>query len=138
MIIDATNLVLGRLASFAAKKALLGEQVDIVNCEKAYITGSKDNIIKRYLQKTKMGTPSKGPFMHRSPHRLVRRTIRGMLPYKSYNGKRAFKRIMCHLGVPEEFNGKKLETIKSAHADKSVIVKRITLKEVSMLIGGKR
>ena len=36
--IDATNLILGRLASYAAKKAQLGENVDIINCEAAVIT----------------------------------------------------------------------------------------------------
>ena len=31
MIINAENLIIGRLASYAAKQALLGEQVDIIN-----------------------------------------------------------------------------------------------------------
>ena len=35
MIIDATDLIMGRLASFAAKQALRGEQVEIINVEKA-------------------------------------------------------------------------------------------------------
>ena len=39
MIINADNLVLGRMAAIAAKQALLGEDVRIVNCEKAIITG---------------------------------------------------------------------------------------------------
>ncbi len=38
MIIDANNMILGRLASFAAKKALLGEKIDVINCEKAVIS----------------------------------------------------------------------------------------------------
>jgi len=33
MIINADNLIVGRLASFAAKKALMGEEVIIVNSE---------------------------------------------------------------------------------------------------------
>ena len=41
MLIDSKNIILGRLASFAAKHALLGENVDIVNCESAVITGNK-------------------------------------------------------------------------------------------------
>ena len=39
MIINAENLILGRMTTYAAKKALQGEEVDIVNCEKAIITG---------------------------------------------------------------------------------------------------
>ncbi len=35
MIIDANNATAGRLASFAAKKALQGNEIFIINCEKA-------------------------------------------------------------------------------------------------------
>ena len=41
MIIDATDLVAGRLASSIAKKALLGETIDVVNCENLVLTGNK-------------------------------------------------------------------------------------------------
>ena len=37
MIIDAKNLVLGRMATVVAKEALLGEKIDIINCEKAVV-----------------------------------------------------------------------------------------------------
>ena len=50
MIIDATNIILGRLASFAAKHALLGETIEIINCENAVITGNK----KRTLEADEM------------------------------------------------------------------------------------
>ena len=46
MIIDGTNLILGRIATFAAKKALEGEQVVIVNCESIVVTGGKKQTIK--------------------------------------------------------------------------------------------
>ena len=36
-VIDATNHVLGRLASIVAERALQGENIDIVNVEKAVI-----------------------------------------------------------------------------------------------------
>ena len=48
MIIDAENLVLGRLASFVAKQALLGENIDIINCEKAIVLGDKKEILNSY------------------------------------------------------------------------------------------
>ena len=41
MIIDATELIVGRFATVAAKKALLGERIDIINCEKAIITSGQ-------------------------------------------------------------------------------------------------
>jgi len=45
MIIDATNLIAGRLATFVAKKALLGEEIEIVNSEKAVLTGKKSDLM---------------------------------------------------------------------------------------------
>ena len=41
MIIDGNNLILGRLGSFVAKKALLGKKIDIINCKNIIITGKK-------------------------------------------------------------------------------------------------
>ncbi|MBI5073266.1 uL13 family ribosomal protein [Candidatus Woesearchaeota archaeon] len=82
IIIDATNLIVGRFATFAAKQALLGEEIAIVNCEKAFITGSKEHILNEYKRKRSIGTWATGPFYHRQPDRLVRRMIRGMLPHK--------------------------------------------------------
>ena len=45
-IIDGTNAVLGRLASYVAKKVLKGEEVIILNCEHILITGNKKSIRK--------------------------------------------------------------------------------------------
>ena len=47
MIIDATDLIVGRMGAFAAKKVLLGEKIDIVNCEKAAVSGSRENILAK-------------------------------------------------------------------------------------------
>ena len=116
VIIDATDLVLGRLAAHAAKQALLGEKVDIVNCEKAIITGSKRDVIGRYKKKHDRGSTRKGPFMDRQPDRFVKRTIRGMLPYKQEKGKLAFNRIKCYNGLPKDLEGKEMMSIDEAHA----------------------
>jgi large subunit ribosomal protein L13 len=114
MIIDAENMILGRFATFVAKKALLGEKIDIVNCEKAVITGGKKYLFKDYKQRNERGPrPTKGPFMPKMPDRFVRRTIRGMLPYKQEKGKNAFKRIMCYIGVPDDFKDKKIEKMEN-------------------------
>ena len=32
-VIDAEDMILGRLAAVVAKRALLGENIDIINCE---------------------------------------------------------------------------------------------------------
>jgi len=138
MIIDAENLIIGRVAAFVAKKALLGEKIDIVNCEKAVITGNKTNILKGYNNKVNhMGTYKKGPFYIRSPDRMLRRVVRGMLPYKQYKGADAYKRVMCYNGVPEEFKDKKIETLSSANIEKIPNLKFISLRDVCKSVGGR-
>lgn len=139
MIIDATDLILGRMASYVAKKALLGEKVDIVNCEKAVITGNRAEIFSRYLKKKERGrNPYKGPFFPKASDRIVRRTIRGMLPYKQEKGSTAYKRVMCYVGVPTKFKDKKLETIPSANVSKLKNYKYVTVGEVAKHLGAKR
>ncbi len=124
MIIDAKDLVLGRLATVAAKKAINGEKVIIVNSEKAVITGEKYQILRTFKQKRDRGT-FKGPFVLRLPERLVKRTIRGMLPYKQEKGKKAFERIKCYRGVPEEFNGKAQSLPEAVSRAKAISVQEI-------------
>jgi len=110
IIIDATNATLGRLASYAAKQSLLGNKIVILNSEKAIVTGKKGYTIQSYHKRSARGGSSqRGPFFQRNSEKIVKRTIRGMLPdYRSGKGKEAFKRIMCYRGVPEEYKGKKL------------------------------
>jgi len=137
MIIDATDLIVGRMGTVVAKKALLGEKIDIVNCENAVISGSKREIISRYMHEKKRGTPAKGPFISRMPDRFVRRIIRGMLPYKKEKGEKAFDNIMCYIGVPKQFEGKKFEGIENADINNKQIVKFITIKDLCKQMGTK-
>lgn len=136
MILDATNTILGRIATYAAKKSLLGETIDVINCEKAIIAGNKKEIIARYTQKMNRGT-HKGPFLHRAPDKIVKRTIRGMLPYKQPKGSDALKKIKCYKGVPPEFEGKKTETLKKAQSTKLPNMKYMTVELLSKQLGGK-
>ncbi|MBN2421018.1 50S ribosomal protein L13 [Candidatus Woesearchaeota archaeon] len=136
MIIDATDLVAGRLAAVAAKQALLGNKVDIINCENAVISGKRNHIIADYHHNiTTRGTPGHGPFISRMPDRFLRRIIRGMLPHKDNKGINAFKRIMCYIGTPKEFEGKKTETVKNADIKERQLVKFIRLSELCKHLG---
>jgi len=117
-IIDATNLILGRMASIVAKRLLKGEKIIIVNAEKAVISGKRRSKIREAKGFLSVGHPWKGPFHPRRPDRIVRRTIRGMLPYKQPKGKLAYKRLRVHIGVPEELENAEKETLKEAHASK--------------------
>jgi|SRR3989338_784793 len=137
MIIDATNLIIGRMASEVAKKALLGEKIDVVNCENAVISGNMAQILAKYRQRRERGTPTTGPFFPRAPEMLVKRAIRGMLPYKQYKGKTAFKRIRCYSGIPAELRNDKLNKIENAELKKLPNYNYITVKDVCIFLRGK-
>jgi len=108
-IIDGKNAVLGRLASYAAKEALKGEEIIILNCEEVIITGNKKNIEKGFdAKRSRVGHSQKGPRHSKSSEKMVKRTIRGMLPdHREGRGKIAFKKIRCYVGVPKEFQESK-------------------------------
>ena len=137
MIIDATDLIVGRFATVAAKKAILGEEIHIVNCEKAIITGNRAYLMADYKNKREQGNPVTGPFYHRSADKYVRRMIRGMMNHRSPRGKAAFARLKCYVGVPAEFKDKKLETIKEANASKLPTLKYMRIGEICKLLGAR-
>ncbi len=137
MIVDATDLILGRMAARIAKLSLLGEKIDVINCEKAIITGRKSYLLEKYKQKKNRGIPLKGPYFPRLPDRIVRRTIRGMLPYKQERGREAFKNVMCYAGVPDELKDKKAETFKEANVSKVPSLRYMSVGEISKVLGAK-
>jgi len=118
IIIDAKGLILGRMASIIAKRLLQGESVIVLNAEKAALSGKRLQIVKEAKTFLEVGHPRKGPFHQRRPDRIVRRTIRGMLPRRKPKGMQAFKRLKVYLGAPMEFNGKEIQTIIEASAEK--------------------
>ena len=136
IIIDGKDLILGRLAAFAAKQALLGEVVHIVNAEKVVITGDKRKIIASYKRKRELGAPLIGPYFPRMPDRLLKRSIRGMLDYKSSRGKDAFARIKCHIGVPSLFEGKEFISPSVMNVEKTH-AKFISVGTISKELGAK-
>jgi len=133
-VIDATGATLGRLSANTAKRLLKGEEIAIVNSEKAIISGKKRMIKEKYMQKREVGTYRKGPFFPRMPDMIVKRTIRGMIPYQTPHGRAAFKRLKCYIGVPKEFEGKKFEVVKEAEKQP---VDFITIEELSRSLGAK-
>ena len=137
MIIDATNLIIGRMGTVVAKKALLGESIQIVNSEKAIITGNKKHLLARYKNIRERGAPLVGPYFPRQSDRFVKRTIRGMLPYKQPKGRDALNRIICYKGVPKDLQDKKTESIKGASVEKLSNTKYLTVKEICSYLGEK-
>merc|ERR1712167_146399 len=116
-VIDARGHLMGRLASFVAKEALLGQKVVLVRCEDINISGSFiRNKLKLLMKRNKrMNTnPKKGPFHHKSPADMMLRVIRGMIPHKFYRGSAAFQRVKCLEGIPEPFNSVKRVVVPDA------------------------
>lgn len=130
IIIDGKNASLGRLASYAAKQAMLGSRIIIVNANEVVIMGNKKEIIERYKVKIKRGgTSMKGPIIIRTPERILKRTIRGMLAHKQGRGIDAFERVKCYNKIPNEYeNMKKIVAGKEKHG------KFITLNELVQMI----
>lgn len=138
MIIDATDLIVGRLATVVAKKALLGESFIIVNCEKAVMTGNKAEILKDRKNTKDRGTPTAGPYYPKMPDQIVKRVIRGMLPYKKERGRAALQRIICYRGVPVKYKDQKIENItalEKAHINKLPNRKFITMAQIARTLG---
>jgi len=117
-VIDASGLILGRMASLVAKRLLMGESIVILNAEKATLSGKRLSRVKEARAFLEIGHPGKGPFHPRRPDRIVRRTVRGMLPHRLPKGQAALKRLRVFLGVPSEFKDIEFQTIPEANVNK--------------------
>jgi len=133
-IIDAEGAVLGRLCTAVAKRLLKGEEIAVVNAEKAIVTGKKTMIKAHYKQEREVGTYRKGPFYPRMPHQIVKRTVRGMIPYQEPHGRAAFKKLKCYIGVPKEFIGQSFEKITTAQKHPA---NYMTIQEIAQFLGAK-
>lgn len=113
VVIDATDVVLGRLASHAA--ALLrgkhkptfaqhmdmGDFVIIINAEKVALTGSKLAQKKAYRHSGYPGgltATTYSELLEKNPARAVEKAIRGMLPKNSL-GRAQIKKLKVYAGA---------------------------------------
>ncbi|BDC35408.1 MAG: 50S ribosomal protein L13 [Candidatus Methanoliparum thermophilum] len=134
-VIDASNLIMGRLASEVAKKLLNGEEIIIVNSEKCVITGSKRFLTSLYKTKQTRGSPEKGPYFPKRPDKILRRTIRGMLPFKKARGKEAYRRLKVYVGVPNGIND--YETMPAISLSNLSTIKYVHLEDISRRLGSR-
>jgi len=102
VVINADGLILGRMCSKIAKRLLNGEEIIVVNAEKAILSGRRTSKVKEAHVFLEVGKPVTGPFHYRRPDRILRRTVRGMLPFKKPKGKQAYKRLKVFIGTPDE------------------------------------
>jgi large subunit ribosomal protein L13 len=125
ILIDATDVVLGRLAS---RTALIlrgktkpnytphvdcGDNVVIINAEKVRLTGKKmtDKVYIRhtgYPGGQRFTTPSE--LLKRKPHAVVEEAIRGMLP-KNRLGAKLFRNLYVYAGSEHQQEAQKPKQI---------------------------
>jgi large subunit ribosomal protein L13 len=90
----------------------------IVNAEKAVISGKRTSHVREAKEFLEVGHRGQGPYHPRRPDQIIRRVIRGMLPWRKPKGRQAYKRLKVFIGVPNEIKDKNFETIPQADAKK--------------------
>lgn len=106
-VFNADGLIMGRLASTVAELLIKAAREDrddkviIINSEKAIVSGRPRSVLNTYQAKYKLNHPRKGPFFPRMPDMIMKRTVRGMLPYQRKNvGRRAIRNLKVEIGCP--------------------------------------
>ncbi len=115
-LVNAEGLIVGRMCSKVAKRLLNGEEVIILNAEKAVFSGKKKSKVAEAHVFLEVGAPRRGPFHYRRPDRFLRKTVRGMVPFKQPKGKSAYKRLRVFMGVPLEFKDQPMITFTEAQS----------------------
>jgi len=139
VVVDGSNMVLGRLASRVAKLLLEGYRVHVVNVERITVSGRKNMVVQSY-KRTVLGVKSHyshkwRPKRPRSPVRLFKKTVWGMLP-KNNKGLKALRRLKAYVGVPEDLKNR--ETIQFPEASAAKLSRPgVTLAVIARELGWK-
>ncbi len=136
-VIDANNLILGRMASTVAKRLLNGEEIKIINAEKAIISGRKDTTFDRYRLYVDRGSREFGPRFPRRPDQIISRTIRGMIPHTKMTGRDAYNRLRVYIGIPPELSKENATTVEEASIMRLSTIKYTALGDLSKKLGSK-
>jgi large subunit ribosomal protein L13 len=131
VVVDARDCILGRVASQVAEDALDGERVAVINAEDAVITGSEEDIMSTYRKRRELGSDS-GPYYPKRPDEILKRAIRGMLPYKKKRGREAFENVRVYVGNPHDRDG---EILDGTSLDRLSNIRFVHLGEVSEELG---
>jgi large subunit ribosomal protein L13 len=126
-IIDGNGAIMGRLSSHVAKELLKGEEISVINCNEVIISGNKKMIEREFLEsRGRFGSSQKGPKHHKSSDKIVKRSIRGMLPnYREGRGRIVWKKLRCYIGVPKELEGKEVQKFENIKRAKSIKVREL-------------
>lgn len=125
VLIDAENMVLGRLASEVARMLRgkhkpdftphvdCGDNVIVINAEKVNLTGSKMTD-KIYLRHTGYpgGQRAQTPrdILAKYPERLVEKAVKGMLP-KNKLGRQLFRNLHVVVGPDHKYEAQKPKVV---------------------------
>ena len=146
MVYAATDKILGRLASQVAKQMISArksgrqQRVIIINAEGAIVSGPKSKVLSDYRAKYHLNHARKGPFFPRMPDKIIKRTVRGMLPYqKNSSGRGALRDLRVMIGTPSNLNGDNLpeghEWGSTEKIDRNPPNKFVSLGEISSHLG---
>jgi large subunit ribosomal protein L13 len=150
VVIDARDCILGRVASKVAARAMDGERVAVVNAERAVITGSEQDVIGTFEQRRELGS-DRGPAYPKRPDGIMKRSIRGMVPYKTSRGREAFEGIRVYMGNPYGEDGAgprgqrdgdgeavEAEVLEGTSLDRLSNIKFVTLGDISEALGANK
>lgn len=130
LVVDARDCIMGRVASQVADAALSGERVAVVNAESAVITGREEDVMSVYRKRAELGAES-GPYYPKRPDGILKRAIRGMIPYKTTSGREAFENVRVYVGNPYD----DAEVLDDTSLDRLSNIKFVHLGEVSENLG---
>ncbi|WP_436932093.1 50S ribosomal protein L13 [Halosimplex halobium] len=134
VVVDARDCILGRVASQVAERALDGERVAVVNAEAAVVTGSEDDVIGTFETRREVGS-DQGPAYPKRPDGILKRSIRGMVPYKTDRGREAFENVRVYVGNPYDEDG---DVLEGTSLDRLSNIKFVSLGDVSEALGAKQ
>lgn len=133
-VISAEGKILGRLASRIASMAKEGKTVRVVKSEDAVISGDEQKVLNDYKTKKDRGARDRGPYFPKRPDRILKRTVKGMLP-SNPSGRDALDNVRTYLDVPEEFED--YEEVDVKEGDDLLNRNYVKLGRVSKHIGWK-
>ena len=131
VVVDARDCILGRVASQVAERALAGERVAVVNAEQAVVTGREEDVKGTFQQRRELGS-DRGPAYPRRPDRILKRSIRGMLPYKKPRGREALENVRVYVGNPNDADA---EVLPDTSLDRLSNIRFVSLGDVSESLG---
>lgn len=132
-VIDGKDNILGRLSSVVAERIMDGEEIVIVNADAVVITGAREMVFSEFKAKVDRGQIRKGPYYPRRADLLLKRTIRGMIPFNKSSGRDAYRRVHTFVGVPAQFAD--VEKERNENALKARTGKYTTLGAVAKYLG---